>query len=190
VTDEVADGRLPRFITAAERVARLASQGLALAGLAVLLAFAVATLLDGLLRHLINQPIEFVRDSGGLVVAVTVVSCFPLAMLSRSNICVKLIDLVLPPTLSRIVDVFASVLVWLTFLFIAIEFYWLARDYALANDVTVMLAVPKAPFWYVADVMFWATVVTQTLIVIIDIAYCFNGASGPTSELVVADDSI
>jgi len=174
-----------------ERIAQLAAKGLALAGLLVLLAFAVATLLDGLLRHLINQPIEFVRDSGGLVVAVTVVACFPLALLSRSNISVKLIDLALPPLLSRIVEMFASILVWLTFFFIALEFYWLARDLALSNDTTVMLGVPKAPFWYAADVMFWAAVVTQTLIVITDIASCFDrNPQHPPPLLSGADEPI
>jgi TRAP-type C4-dicarboxylate transport system permease small subunit len=188
---KVTSGRLHRFAARVARIARLASQGLALAGLLVLLAFAVATLLDGLLRHLINQPIEFVRDSGGLVVAVTVVACFPLALLSRSNIGVNLIDLALPPSLNRIVEAFASILVWLTFFFIAVEFYWLARDLALSNDTTVMLGVPKAPFWYAADVMFWAAVLTQTLIVVTDIAYCINGGpQQPPPALAVAEEAI
>ena len=105
--------RLHRFSATVEHGARLLSKSLALAGLGVLLLFAIATLCDGLLRHLINQPIELVRDSGGLVVAVTVVACFPLAMLSRSNISIKFIDLVLPNVISRILNAAASILVLL-----------------------------------------------------------------------------
>jgi TRAP-type C4-dicarboxylate transport system permease small subunit len=183
--------RLDRFAARAEYVARLASQALALAGLAVLLAFAVATLLDGLLRHLINQPIELVRDSGGLVVAVAVVACFPLAMLSRANITIKFIDLALSAAMARIVSAVASVLVWVTFVFIAVEFLWLARDLARSNDTTVMLGVPKAPFWYAAAIMFWATVAAQTLVVITDIARCFTGAgSAPPTEMMAVDDAV
>jgi TRAP-type C4-dicarboxylate transport system permease small subunit len=182
--------RLNRFSAVVENSARWMSQALAIAGLVVLLVFAVATLCDGLLRHLINQPIEFVRDSGGLVVAVTVVACFPLAMLSRSNISIKFIDLILPDVGSRIVNAVASILVWLTFLIIAIEFFWLAQDFARSNDTTVMLGVPKAPFWYAADAMFWATVGTQTLIVVTDVIRCFTGEGSGPAELIAVDEPV
>src|SRR5262245_13978673 len=174
-----------------EHAARLTSQALALAGLTVLFAFAVATLLDGLLRHLINQPIELVRDSGGLVVAVAVVACFPLAMLSRSNITIKFIDLALAARMAQMVGALASVLVWLTFFFMAVDFFWLARDLDRANDVTVMLGVPKAPFWYVTAVLLCATVAAQTLIVIPDIVRCFTGPdTPPPAELVAVDEPV
>jgi C4-dicarboxylate transporter DctM subunit len=181
---------LRRFSESLENGARLVSQALALAGLVVLLAFAVATLLDGLLRHLINQPIEFVRDSGGLVVAVTVVACFPLAMLSRSNIAIKFIDLALPDVMARILNAVASVLVLLTFVLIAIEFFWLARDFARSNDTTVMLGVPKAPFWYAADVMFWAAVGTQTLVAAADIVSCFGGNGSERLVEPIVDEPV
>ncbi len=180
-----------RFLAMVERAAWTASRALALAGLGVLLAFAVATLLDGLLRHLINQPIEFVRDFGGLVVAVAVVACFPLAMLSRSNISIKFIDLVIPDVMARVLNAIASLLVWLTFLVMAIEFLWFARDLDRSNDVTVMLSIAKAPFWYVADAMLWATVAAQTLIVIIDIARCLTGAGPePPHDLIALDEPV
>lgn len=182
---------LNRFSVKVESSAHWMSKALALAGLIVLLIFAVATLCDGLLRHLINQPIDLVRDSGGLVVAVTVVACFPLAMLSRSNISIKFIDLVLPDVASRILNAVASILVWLTFLLIAIEFFWLARDFARSNDTTVMLGVPKAPFWYAADAMFWVAVGTQMLIVITDIVSCFTGkGSAPPTEIITVDEPV
>lgn len=180
--------RLHRFAATVEHGARLLSKSLALAGLGVLLLFAIATLCDGLLRHLINQPIELVRDSGGLVVAVTVVACFPLAMLSRSNISIKFIDLVLPNVVSRVLNAAASILVLLTFIVIAIEFFWLARDFARSNDTTVMLGVPKAPFWYAADAMFWATVATQALIAVTDTVRCFTGERSETPDALVAAD--
>lgn len=180
---------LYRFSTTVEKGALLISKALAFAGLGVLLLFAIATLCDGMLRHLINQPIELVRDSGGLVVAVTVVACFPLAMLSRSNITIKFIDLILPDVASRILNALASMLVLLTFVFIAIEFFWLAQDSAQSNDTTVMLGVPKAPFWYGADAMFWAAVAAQALIAITDVARCFTG-EGPElpAEIMAADE--
>jgi TRAP-type C4-dicarboxylate transport system permease small subunit len=179
---------LPQLCANVERIAWFVTRALALVGLSVLLAFAAATLLDGLLRHLINQPIELVRDSGGLIVAVAVVACFPLAMLSRANISIKFIDLVLSTRSSLVLNAFASALVWTIFLLVAIEFFWFARELGQSNDVTVMLGVPKAPFWYAADGILWVTAATQTLVVMVDIARCFIDGGPELPHQVVAVD--
>ena len=160
------------FALLIDSVALNGAKILALGGLIVLLAFASATLLDGLLRHLIGRPIEFVRDSGGLIVALSVTCCFPLALLQRANISIKFIDLWVPSPLARALDAAASVVVWIVFFFSAIEFYLYARDLARANDVTVMLNVPRAPFWYAIDAVLWFGVAVQTLVVMVDCAKC------------------
>jgi hypothetical protein len=160
------------FSSSVESIALNGARGLALAGLAALLVFASATLFDGLLRHLIGRPIEFVRDSGGLIVALSVTCCFPLALLQRANMTIKFVDLWIPLVVTRALDAATSVIVWIVFFFSALEFYWYARDLARANDVTVMLNVPKAPFWYAIDAVLWFGVAVQTLVVLVECAKC------------------
>jgi tripartite ATP-independent transporter DctQ subunit len=180
------------FSSLIESVALNSAKALALAGLVTLLAFASATLLDGLLRHLIGRPIELVRDSGGLIVALSVTSCFPLALLQRANISIKFLDLWIPTIVARLLDAVASGVVWIVFFFSALEFYLYARDLARANEVTVMLNVPKAPFWYAVDAFLWVAVAVQTLVVIVDCIKCLRptGVIPPAPAITGLDDAI
>jgi TRAP-type C4-dicarboxylate transport system permease small subunit len=136
--------------------------------LGLLLLFAVATLFDGALRGLANHPIEAVRDLGGSVVSVAVACCLPLGLLERSNISIKVIDLWLPPAVSRLLDALAAIVVQVIIFFIALEFFWYARDFAKAGETTLMLDIPKAPFWYAVDAILWLAALVQIVIVAAD----------------------
>jgi TRAP-type transport system small permease protein len=147
-----------------ERLAARAARMLALLGLGILLLFAAATLFDGALRGLFNHPIEAVRDLGGSVVSVAVACCLPLGLMERSNISIKVIDLWLPAGGARLLDVFAAIVVEVIVFFVALEFYWYARDFAKSGETTLMLGIPKAPFWYAVDAVLWLAVLVQMVV--------------------------
>ena len=128
---------------AVERLAAAAARMLALFGLGLLLLFAVATLFDGALRGLLNHPIESVRDLGGSVVSIAVACCLPLGLVERSNISIKVIDLWLPPAASRVLDALAAIVVQVIIFFIALEFYWYARDIAKSGETTLHARHPE-----------------------------------------------
>jgi hypothetical protein len=48
-----------------------------------------------------------------------------------------------------------------------------------ANDVTWLLNVPKAPFWFVVDAVLWVAVAVQTFVLIQDIV---GRRSAPSEE--------
>ena len=164
------------MLGAVERLAASAARVLALLGLGLLLLFAVATLFDGALRGLANHPIEAVRDLGGSVVSIAVACCLPLGLLERSNISIKVIDLWLPPSASRLLDVLAAIVVQVIIFFIALEFFWYAGDLAKAGETTLMLGIPKAPFWYAVDAIFWLAALVQIVIVAADLLRCLHAA--------------
>ena len=159
-----------------ERLAASAARVLALLGLGLLLLFAVATLFDGALRGLANHPIEAVRDLGGSVVSIAVACCLPLGLLERSNISIKVIDLWLPPSASRLLDVLAAIVAQVIIFFIALEFFWYAGDLAKAGETTLMLGIPKAPFWYAVDAILWLAALVQIVIVAADLLRCLHAA--------------
>jgi TRAP-type transport system small permease protein len=172
----------PLTLGAIERLAASAARALALFGLGLLLLFAVATLFDGALRGLLNHPIESVRDLGGSVVAIAVACCLPLGLLERSNISIKVIDLWLPPAASRMLDALAAIVVQVIIFFIALEFYWYARDIAKSGETTLMLGIPTAPFWYAVDAILWLAALVQIVIVVADLLRCL-GAAPPTIQV-------
>lgn len=149
-----------------ERAAFLAARALAAAGLLLLLAFATARLADGLMRWLAGAPITAVRDLDGLVAAVSVACCFPIALLERSNITIRFIESFWSVKASQAFDALAAALITLIMVLIAWEFLVYAGQEASAGDTTWMLGIPVAPFWYLIDAIFWCAAAVQTIVAI------------------------
>jgi TRAP-type C4-dicarboxylate transport system permease small subunit len=152
-----------------EKVVVGVANGLAVAGLAVLLVLATFTLFDGLLRALANYPLDFVREVGDLVAAICGACCLPIVLLYRNNITLRMFDKILPAAGVRVVDIFASLLVWITMIGMAWQFCLFSIKTMQANDVTWLLNVPKAPFWFVVDAILWVAALVQTFVLLQDI---------------------
>lgn len=149
-----------------EKMVTGAANTLAVAGLTVLLILAVFTLFDGLLRAFANYPLDFVREVGDLVAAVCGACCLPIALLHRSNITLRIFEKFLPPSGSRAIDAVADCLVAVVMIGMAWEFYLFGVKTAKANDVTWLMNVPKAPFWFAVDAVLWVAVAVQLFVLI------------------------
>jgi TRAP-type C4-dicarboxylate transport system permease small subunit len=148
-------------VTLFEKIATGAANTLAVAGLSLLLAFAFFTLCDGLLRALANYPLDFVREIGDLVAAICGACCLPIALLRRSNITLRAFSRVLTPKQLYVVDVAADAVMQVIMIGMAWEFYEFSMKTAHAGDVTWLLNVPKAPFWFVVDAVLWVAAFVQ-----------------------------
>lgn len=149
-----------------EKLVTGAANTLAVTGLSILLVFAVFTLFDGLLRAFANYPLDFVREVGDLVAAVSGACCLPIALLHRSNITLRIFEKLLPPGGSRAIDAVADFLVTVVMIGMAWEFYLFGEKTAKANDVTWLMNVPKAPFWFAVDAVLWVAVAVQLFVLI------------------------
>jgi TRAP-type C4-dicarboxylate transport system permease small subunit len=143
-----------------------AANALAVAGLTILLILAVFTLFDGLLRAFANYPLDFVREVGDLVAAVCGACCLPIALLQRSNITLRIFEKLLPPAGTRAVDAVADLLVTVVMIGMAWQFYLFGVKTAKANDVTWLMNVPKAPFWFAVDAILWVAVAVQVFVLL------------------------
>jgi TRAP-type C4-dicarboxylate transport system permease small subunit len=168
---------IPEFLAAAERWTRRAARLLASVGLLVLIGYAVLTLADGLLRSLADQPIDAVRDLGGLVAAVAVLCCFPLAFLQRSNITIRFAQPWFGVRASRALDAVAAFLVAATTALMAWRFFVYAGQVARAHESTFMLSVPVAPAWYAAAVLVALTAAVQAMILALEVSRFIAAAS-------------
>ena len=143
-----------------------AANALAVAGLTVLLALAVCTLFDGLLRALANTPLDFVREIGDLVAAICGACCLPIVLLHKHNLVLRTFENLLPPAGARIFDIFADVLMTVVMAAMAWQFWLFGIKTKQANDVTWMMNVPKAPFWFAVDAILWVCVAVQAFVMI------------------------
>jgi TRAP-type C4-dicarboxylate transport system permease small subunit len=170
-----------------DRIARpvdLATNALAIIGLAILMSFAALTLLDGLLRGLADAPIEAVRDLGGLTVAVSMACCIPLGLWKRHNITITFIDEIIPAWVARLLTAGAALVVLATMISMAYQLEIYSAKLHRASDTTVMLGVASSPFWFIVAAIFWCAAAVQLLVTIVEIAR----ATGVKIEEPVADE--
>lgn len=149
-----------------EKIVTGAANVLAVAGLTLLLILAVCTLFDGLLRAFANYPLDFVREIGDLVAAVCAACCLPVTLLHRNNITLRIFEKILPPAGARIFDVFADGLIQIVMTAMAWQFYLFSMKAMRAGDVTWLLNVPTAPFWFLVDAILWVAAAVQVFILI------------------------
>lgn len=143
------------------RTIQTAANSLATAGLLLLLAFAFCTLCDGVLRAFANYPLDFVRELGDLIAALAATSCLPLTILKRGNITLRLLDSVFSPRLVRVIDSVNSAVITVILAGMAWQFWLYAMKSFRAGETTWLLNVPKAPFWFAVDAMFWLALIVQ-----------------------------
>ncbi len=152
-----------------EKTAFVGTKALSVIGLAALLLLAVLTLADGLGRWMFNVPIEGVRDMGGLIVAVAISCCLPMGLMERGHIKVSAIEN-LGPTVGRVTNFLASLLVEITMALMAWQFFLYAEKMSRAKETTWVLQLPVAPFWFFVNAIIWFAVAVQAILVVQDAA--------------------
>lgn len=152
-----------------ERAGLAATRALSVAGLIALMVLAVMTLLDGLARWLANQPIEGVRDIGGLAIALAVSCCIPVGLMERSNITIRVAESMAGPMLGKVLDALAALLVAVVMVALAWQFTVFAGKIARANETTWILHIPTAPFWYGVAAILWSAVAVQCVMVVLEV---------------------
>jgi TRAP-type transport system small permease protein len=142
-------------------------------GLLALLLLATATIVDGLLRWAINQPIDAVRDLGGVIAAAAMSCCLPLVFASRANITVRFISTFVGGQSSRIANIVAACLVVAVLGGMSYEFYLFAGESFRGGETTPLLGIPVAPFWYWVDAMMGTAAIVQVTTAIEEAAELF-----------------
>jgi TRAP-type C4-dicarboxylate transport system permease small subunit len=158
-----------------------AASALAVAGLSLLLILAAFTVVDGLLRAFANYPLDLVREVGDLVAAMCGAACLPITLLHRANITLRAFSNALPARVVQAIDSFAAAVVELLMIAMAWQFYLFSIKTMRAGDVTWLLNIPKAPFWFAVDGILWVAVAVQTFVLIEEI----SGAGRRTSTEAV-----
>src|SRR6185295_7405658 len=153
------------MLAALERVALVATRTLSVLGLTALMSLAVMTIADGLMRWIANQPIEGVRDLGGLLIALAIACCLPVVMAEKGNITIRLLE-GLSARLSRVLEVIAAALVLCVMAALTWQIWLYAAKMLRAHETTFVLQIPVAPFWFGVSVILASAVLVQALVML------------------------
>lgn len=121
---------------------------LALGGAVCLLGVALLTMADVLLRWGFNAPIRGVNDVSALLTAVVVAACFPILMMRRGNVTIRLLGEALGPRTARLFDVFGALVSSAFFGLMTWQYIRFSAEMASANESSPILRWPSAPWWW------------------------------------------
>ena len=154
------------------------TRAISLIGLIGVLILATITVVEVLLRWLLDFPILGVADVSSLVIAVAVASCFPLVFAERGNITVRMVGTTLGPRSNNILEAFGS-LVTIIILCLLIWQLWIYTGAVTdSNETTWVVNWPIAPWYWIVTVLFALCVPVQAVTLFNQIKSAFNGKGG------------
>ena len=169
-------------LAALERALVSLTRRLALVGVAGMLAFALATVVDVTLRKVANTPIPGFYDVGQLVLVVVVAAAFPVVIASRSNLVIDFLTGSFPPRLRRALAALGGLLMLAFLLLLTWRLGFYAAELAQRNSITVNLGLPTAPFWWAATAFCGLCVIAQAIVSLAQIGEALAPAPPPADD--------
>jgi TRAP-type C4-dicarboxylate transport system permease small subunit len=158
-----------------ERIGRW-TRAIAVAGFVGLLAVAVATTVDVLLRWIANAPIKGLNDISGLVVAIVIASCLPLVIAERQNISIRFLGDALGAAPSRWLEAFGSAALLAFVALVGWQLVLHTMGMAESGRTTWHLRIPVTPYWSVATAVVLLCVPAQAIAFAADVVRAATGA--------------
>jgi TRAP-type C4-dicarboxylate transport system permease small subunit len=158
------------------------ARALAVVGLGVLLAFAVMTMADGLLRFFFAHPIDVVRDAASLVAAFSVACCIPVAIVERSNITIRFLPTLFGVRAGQVADIAAAILVEIILILMTWQFVLFAKQADASGSATWMLRIPTAPVWAAVAVILGISALLQLGIAFKTVRGDYLAEPSPTTD--------
>lgn len=154
-------------------------------GLVALLALSAVILANAAASWLFTAPIDGVRDWVMLIVAIAVAACLPSVLAMRQNITIRFVGRIAGRRVNNALELFGGALTWAVLAALA----WQLQDYVLelrrTGETTENLGMPVAPWWQAVTVLFYLSVLVQSLVLLITLRAVIRGE--PLPEYGAAD---
>ncbi len=135
-------------------------------GLVGLVALALMTIADVLLRWLFNSPLDGIADIGRLMVAIVIASFFPIALAERHHITIGFLGKFLGRRADAWLQAFASLVTGVFFVFLGWQFILYTTELHTSGETTWLLGLAVAPWWGAATLFLLFCVPIQLLVVV------------------------
>lgn len=155
---------------------------LALVGLVGLVAVALVTIADVLMRWLLSMPVDGVSEISRLVVAVSIASFFPMALAERHHISIEFLGAALGPRARLWIDALAHLVTSVFFMVLGWQFILYTLEIGESGETTWLLAWVVAPWWWVTTVFMLICVPVQVLIFYHQMQRAISGDVPPPSS--------
>jgi TRAP-type C4-dicarboxylate transport system permease small subunit len=164
-----------RLVIALERWAIRFTRVVAFLGLVALLALAGVILANAISRWLFSAPMAGVRDFQTLIIAIAIAACIPAVMAGRENITIRFVGRRLGPRAGVTLELLGAICGLGIMVLLAWELQVYVGQLWKSGQTTSTLGFRIAPWWQAVAVLFYLTVLVQTVVVVSLIASLIVG---------------
>jgi TRAP-type transport system small permease protein len=169
---------------ALEQLSRL----IAAAGLGLLIALAVISIIDILGREFFSQPIDGFSDIADLVVVFAAASCFPISLIEQDHVAVRAVGR-LHWRLREYLELLGHSVLFVVFALIAWQLTVYTIDVYTAGQTTWLMHIPVWPLWIATTIVMMVCLPIQVMVIGHQVRRCLSQipiaslhAEGPSEE--------
>ena len=155
---------LDAFLRKLDTHGQRAASWSAVCGLVGIVAFALVTIIDVLLRWLFNSPIDGVADTNRLMVAVVIASLFPMGLAERRHVTITFLGGALGRRVCGWLDLFGALLTTAFFVLLSWKLVSYTRDLFESHETTWLLGWPVGPWWTVVTAFMFFCAAIQIIV--------------------------
>jgi TRAP-type transport system small permease protein len=174
-------GRIPVkvWLDALEARGRNAARLFAFVGMLGLAAFASMTIVDALMRWLLNSPIDGVADVGPLVIAIVIASFFPLALAERRHVSIEFLGHFVGTGIRAWLDAIAAFVTLVFLILLVWQIVMYTVDLNAVGQTTWVVQIPVAPWWSIVCFFLLMCIPVQ---LIVALAQCWRARNVTNSK--------
>ncbi|MGE3936282.1 MAG: TRAP transporter large permease subunit [Rhodospirillaceae bacterium] len=130
-----------------------------------MLTLAILTAVDIALRYFLSAPIRGLDEATSLLMAVIVVATFPVGVMERNHITIDLLQDSLGPRQVKLGQLIGALMILAFLALLAWRLGIHAHRVGLRADATMIVGIPKAPFWWAAAAIIGLCAPMQAVVV-------------------------
>jgi len=151
-------------LEALEQVAIALARRIAIVAVVGMLALSLLTIVDVSLRYLFSAPIPGLDEATQLIMAVIVSASLPIGIATRNHINIDFFKRPIGPRYEAVLEAIGGALILGMMVILTLRFAAYAERLMLRHDVTTIISLPIAPFWWAVTVMLGICAALQVVI--------------------------
>jgi tripartite ATP-independent transporter DctM subunit len=171
----------PRAVTllaALEQGAIALARRIAIIAVVGMLALSLLTIVDVSLRYFFSAPIPGLDEATQLIMAVIVSASLPIGIATRNHVAIDFFKRPIGPRYEAVLEAMGGALVLGMMTILTLRFAAYAERLMLRHDVTTIISLPIAPFWWAVTVMLGICAALQVVIFLNQLAKALDSGAG------------
>lgn len=151
-------------LDAVEQLCVAVARRIAVVAVVGMLSLSLLTMVDVTLRYLFSAPIPGLDEATQLIMAVIVSASLPIGIATRNHITIDFFRRAIGPQFQAVLEAIGDGLILGMMVLLTTYFGAYAERLTLRHDITTIISLPLAPFWWAVTVLLGVCAVMQAVV--------------------------